>query len=144
MKRPAKQSQNAKREKLVTSFLRNSEMANSSQRLWQSLRTATQRFQVDWGEYRCFKRVKNMRRANSYRMGEIKRNFLFCVFREGEPAWVFLAKPKGNQSDEMGMITTTCAFYLCVSCKEVLVLILYFSMKKKKELPMNRKRPTCI
>ena len=27
MKRPAKQSQNAKREKLVTSFLRNSEMA---------------------------------------------------------------------------------------------------------------------
>ena len=30
MKRPAKQSQNAKREKLVTSFLRNSEMANKS------------------------------------------------------------------------------------------------------------------
>ena len=29
MKRPAKQSQNAKREKLITSFLRNSEMANT-------------------------------------------------------------------------------------------------------------------
>ena len=72
-----------------------------------------------------------MRRANSYRMGEIKRNFLFCVFREGEPVWLFLAKPKCNQSDEVGMTTTTCAFYLCVSCKEVLVLILHFSVKKK-------------
>ena len=53
---------------------------------------ATHKFQVDWGECRCFKRVKNMQRANSYRMGEIQRNFLFCVFREGEPEWVFLAK----------------------------------------------------
>ena len=34
MKRPAKQSQNAKREKLVTSFLRNSEMANTINVHW--------------------------------------------------------------------------------------------------------------
>lgn len=100
---------------------------------------ATHKFQVDWGECRCFKQVKNMRRAKSYRMGEIKRNFLSCVFREGEPVWVFLAKPKSNQSDEVGMTTTTCAFYLCVSCKEVLVLILYFSVKKKRSCPWIEK-----
>lgn len=88
----------------------------------------------------------------------MKRNILLSLFGEAKPAitsflvkfifslkfytsegsmqvykrvtWEFLAKPKCNLSDKVGMKIATCAFYLCVSCQEVLVLILYFSVKK--------------